>query len=66
MLFARTSPIVSTTSTAPGSSRIAMYTRLPSRLAAMLFGWPLSGILVITRSVRASTTSSVEFASLLT
>jgi hypothetical protein len=38
MLLTRASARVSTTSTAPGISRIDTYTRLPSRLAAMLFG----------------------------
>ena len=66
MLFTRASATVSITSTAPCVSRIATYTRLPSWLIEMLFGWPDSGMCDVTRSVRESTTSSVLAASLLT
>jgi hypothetical protein len=53
-------------STAPGSRAIATTTRSPFLVTAMLFGWSLSGIFLISAPLTRSNTSSVESASLLT
>jgi len=63
MLFTRVSVAVSITSTAPAPATIAAYTRLPSLLTAMLFGWLVSGICLMTFRVLASATSTVDSAS---
>src|SRR3954468_431899 len=65
MLFTRVSVVVSMTSTAPAPATIAAYTRLPSLLMAMLLGWFVSGMCLVTASVLASATSTVDSASLV-
>src|SRR4051812_31620408 len=65
MLLTRVSVAASMTSTAPAPPTMATYTRLPSLLTAMLFGWLVSGTCLVMASVFASATSTVDSASLV-